>query len=254
MQTGWFSAKLSCKISAIDEVAGEARSMRNHFWSALLICSVLAHSGSRAQTGKTYPTVTKRSTSLTNAPIRQISEDVFQIGLAKVNKRERSVSFPATINMSSNLIEFVCDGGDTKLHESLLRTESSPLHIHLAALLLSKKGPETNSATNSEPVDITVSWDNAAKKADLEELIRKRDPKGQDQAKMPKGNWIYTGWNQYGGKMPSEISGVIIALLGDSTALINSKDQDHENDEIWFINENKTPKVGTSVEITLRFK
>jgi len=57
--------------------------------------------------------------------------------------------------MSSNLIEFVCDGGDTKLHESLLRTESSPLHIHLAALLLSKKGPETNSATNSEPVDIT---------------------------------------------------------------------------------------------------
>ena len=68
-----------------------------------------------------------------------------------------------------------------------------------------------------------------------------------------KGNWVYTGWNQYGGRLPSEISGVVIALLGDSTALINSKDPDHEDDQLWHINPENTPSVGTKVEIKVTF-
>jgi hypothetical protein len=248
------SGILLVKPDQLAKVAGQrSYVMQRSFWIALFICALLPYSQSRAQTGKTYPTVSKRTEALTNSPIKQISADLFQIGLATINKKERTVSFPAIVNMSSNLIEFVCDGGDTKLHESLFRTEASPLHIHLAALLLSK--PATNSAgsTNGQPIAISVLWDDGKQKANLEELISKRDPKKGGDATMPNGNWTYTGWNQYGGKMPAEISGVVIALLGDSTALINSRDQDHENEEIWYVNDKKTPRVGTPVEIILKF-
>lgn len=203
-----------------------------------------------AQSGSTYPTVTRKAAALTNAPIQQISTNQFRIGLVLLDKSSRSLTFPAAINMSSNLIEFVCDSGDTKLHESLLRTDVSPLHVHLAALLLSKSSP---GDTNPIPVSISVLTGKDQPARPLEDFIQKSDPKSGKASPMAKGNWVYTGWNQYGGRLPSEISGVVIALLGDSTALINSKDPDHEDDQLWRINPENTPSVGTKVEIKVTF-
>src|SRR4051794_3308227 len=94
------------------------------WWSALHISfGLLIICPNRAQTDKAYPTTTHRAERLTNAPVVQLSGNLFQIGLARVNSKDRTITFPATINMSSNLIEFVCDGGETKLHESLFRTD-----------------------------------------------------------------------------------------------------------------------------------
>jgi len=220
--------------------------------SALIFCLATIFSGTLcAQNGTTYPTVTKHANALTNAPVEKLSENIFRVGKVMLDKKNHTLSFPAAINMSSNLIEFVCDSGDTKLHESLLRTEISPLHLHLAALLLSKPGSES---TNGLPITISITSVGQTNTQPLEEFIQKKDPKTGKQTTMPKGNWLYTGWQGYGGRIPGEISGVVIALLGDSTALINSRDSDHENDQIWEVNAAVVPAVGTKVEVTIRFE
>jgi hypothetical protein len=220
---------------------------------ALLRISVLCFLGVPAfgQNGPSYPTVTKKAAALTNAPVRQISSNLFRIGQVTINTTTRALQFPSTVNMNSDLIEFVCDGGDTKLHESLFRTDASPLHIHLGALLLSKPG---SNSTNGIPVSITVSRGSGTEEVPLEKFILKADPKTKKQSAMPGGNWVYSGWNAYQGRMPSEISGVVIALLGDSTALINCRDPDHDDDQLWYINPRVTPPVGVPVEISIHFK
>ena len=113
-------------------------------------------------------------------PVRELSPGVFEVGNVRLSKEAQTVTFPALINMSSNLIEYACDGGDTRLHESLLRTDALPFNIHLASLLTCKDLPQPRALLDEAPVDglpiaIEVQWDEqgATRTVPLEQLVLK---------------------------------------------------------------------------------
>lgn len=211
---------------------------------------------SSPQTARENPPAKKADP--TKPVITSISPTEFQIGLVTLDKKTRSIRFPAEINMDANLIEYVCDGGNNKLHECLLKTEANALHIHLAALLLSdpaaNKGTSTNE--NSAPVSIRVSWKNGPemKSVALEEMIAKRDPASKKESEMPPDQWIYNDTGLDAKRFQAHNSGIIIALIEDASALISTTDRDKANDEVWFVNQQKCPPVATPVEVTLQFK
>src|SRR6185312_704288 len=63
-----------------------------------------------------------------------------QIGLVRLDKHQKSVQFPAVLNQDHGLIEYLLVTARGKTHESLLKTEAEPYHIHVAMLLLGAKG------------------------------------------------------------------------------------------------------------------
>src|SRR5688500_14160955 len=81
----------------------------------------------------------------TNQPtIKQIAPGRFQVGRVTLDKPSRSVTFPAIINMTEAIVEYVVVTREGKVHESLLRTDVPPKDIHVAMLLLDAKGAGTN--------------------------------------------------------------------------------------------------------------
>ncbi len=62
----------------------------------------------------------------------------------RINKRERTVSFPAVINLRQGTIEYLLVNSWGKVHESILRTDTEPYRIHVVMLLLGDKGAGTN--------------------------------------------------------------------------------------------------------------
>src|SRR5688500_7158315 len=75
----------------------------------------------------------------TNAPIKDLGEGRLQIGNVTVDSKQKSLTFPALVNMTTGLVEYLVVTTGGKVHESLLRTDAEPFHIHSAMLLLGLK-------------------------------------------------------------------------------------------------------------------
>jgi len=85
------------------------------------------------------------ASSATNQPLKQIGPGIFELGKVRLDKGRRAVSFPAALNMNDGPVEYLIVTTSGKTHESLLRTDVEPYHIHLAMLLLGATGAGTNS-------------------------------------------------------------------------------------------------------------
>lgn len=213
---------------------------------------VLAQSG--AQPGKGAGHV------VTNAPLKQISVGVFEIGAVRLDKTKRTVSFPGAVNMDRGLVEYFLVHATGKTHESVLRTEAEPYHIHVASLLLGAKGA-TNSAAGSGGVRAPVIGDDASmfvswqtngveKRVPVEDWIFNLETKST----MTRSEWKYNGSRVVEGIFLAQREGSVVAVIADPDAMINNPRPGRDNDQIWQVNTNTVPPVGTPVQFTIQFE
>jgi hypothetical protein len=194
----------------------------------------------------------------TNAPLKAISPGVFELGKVRLNKDNKSVSFPAVVNLSPGLIEYVLVTENGKIHESLFRTEAEPFHIHTAMLLLGAKGAGTNhfpeQSTQPLPGDkvmIDVTWRDAKSRPHtraVEEFVYNQ----QTKSTMSRGHWTYNGSRVFEGTFIAQQDGSIVSLIEDVDALINNPRPGRESDEIWEVSTNGLPALNTPVEVKIR--
>lgn len=209
------------------------------------------------QAGSTPPALG----SNTNLPIREISKDQIQIGKVILDKKARTISIPTVVNMDRPPLEYFLVTATGKLHESLLKTEADPLHIHVAMLLLGAKGAmsadpalfhDPKSEIPGDKVSISVSWIFEDRKVvrKAEELIFNLETKSA----MTPGTWTYNGSRMVDGQFVAQKEGSVLSLMADPYALINNPRPGRENDEIWTVMTNAVPKVDTAVELTLKIE
>ena len=72
------------------------------------------------------------------------------MGQIIVDKEAREARLPATVDKTNGLMEYLLVASYGKTHESVLKTDAEPSHIHLAMLLLGARGAPSDS-TNTNP-------------------------------------------------------------------------------------------------------
>jgi hypothetical protein len=193
----------------------------------------------------------------TNLAVRPLGGGEFEIGLVRLNKHERSVRFPAEVNMREQTVEYAVVHRTGKTHESVLRTEARPQDIHVAMLLLGAKpvmtrsfGPDGKALPLGESVRIEVSWTNAAGAVTrpIEDLVW--NPEAKES--LPRGDWIYNGSNFSEGAFTAQRDGSIISIHIDPEALVNNPRPGRENDDLHTPHAEKLPPLGTPVQVTMR--
>lgn len=200
----------------------------------------------------------RAAAATTNAPIKEISPGIFQIGQVTIDKGKRTASFPAMLNINdAAAIEYFLVTENGKIHESALRTTAEPYHINLALLLLGATGAGTNAfrqtnqpAIPGDKVQLEVSWVSLEKttRVPAESMIENR------LTKMPlaPGPWIYNGSQIYEGTFIAQLEGSIISVITDPIAIINNPRADAENDDLWQIRTNNLPPLNWPMEVTVR--
>ncbi|RYD39074.1 MAG: hypothetical protein EOP85_16590 [Verrucomicrobiaceae bacterium] len=71
--------------------------------------------------------------------VKKLDENRYQVGQVIFDRKKREVRFPAKVNMTEGLLEFLLVHEKGKLHESLFSTTTSPTDISLALTLLRYK-------------------------------------------------------------------------------------------------------------------
>jgi hypothetical protein len=213
----------------------------------------------------------------TNLPLQQISADVFQLGTVRLDKRRKTVQFPAFLNMNDGVIEYLLVNAKGKAYESLLRTDTEPYYIHLAMLLTGARGaPQTPallnapfvpfhinraaSATNlpplpailGDPITIELAWRTNAqpKNVRAEDCLFNLSTK----TNATRGPWTYNGSRVVHGVFMAEQGESIVALIDDIDAMVNNPRPGSDNDQIWQINSNVVPPLNTPVDVTFKLE
>jgi len=204
---------------------------------------------------------------LTNAPIRQITPGVFQVGGVRLDQKARTASFPAVVNMDNGLIEYLLVHTSGKTHESLLKTDIEPVHLQVAMLLLGARGgpPSTNPPSGGqligskdadvspvppgESVNISLHWQPSGReqKKRLEELVFNRKTK----TLMTPGGFVFTGSKIWEGVFVAQREGSIVAVVSDPDAMFNNPRPGRDDDERWEISSKAVPPIGTPVQVSI---
>ena len=187
-------------------------------------------------------------------PVRDLGGGVFEIGKVLLNQPARTVTFPALVNMRAGVVEYLVVTSAGKVHESVLRTEAEPFHIHAAMLLLGVKTAGSNDLAvffdrtkqlPGERVKISASWRDQS--LPIQELVFHAERK----APMSVPHWIYNGSQTREGKFLAQQEGSIISLIADPSALVNNPREDRENDELWTVRANALPEIGEPMQVTI---
>ena len=199
------------------------------------------------------------SASVTNLPLKQIGPGIFELGKVRLDKQRRTVSFPAVVNMNEALLEYLVVTSAGKVHESLLRTDTEPWHVHVAMLLLGAKGAGTNDFPEDhikplpgDKVSIELSW-----KAGRKEKRHRAEEFVYDRAKkttMRRGPWIYTGSRVFEGVFIAQRDGSLVSLIEDGDALINNPRLGRDDDDNWQVHGKGLPPLESLVEVTIRLE
>lgn len=200
--------------------------------------------------------------------IKKLDETRFQVGEVIFDQKSREIRFPARVNMTEGLLEYLVVHQNGKIHESLFSTEIAATHLNLAFTLLRYKPSRELYAIPSEtggvsnrfedvPADIKAAarvnlfaeWKEKDKtrKFPVNELIQ-QEAKG---TAMPVGPWVYGGSDFHDGKFVAQTTGDIAAIFSEMASLINYPGEDNGDDTVWIPFPKRLPPTGTEVTIII---
>lgn len=191
--------------------------------------------------------------------IEKTGENTFRIGRVKCDRATKTISFQAKVQMREGLLEYALVTTKGKVHEALFATEASPLHIHMAALLLGlapQGDPKQGEVPKPVPILIEVEWstNGPEKKLALEELvaIAHDSPQGKIGGTLTRGSWLYQGSMLDANGFAAEREGSIISVISDSYALAGNPRPDSADDLLHVPNTALLPAKEMPVTVSFR--
>ena len=195
----------------------------------------------------------------TNLPVRSLGGGLFQVGEVTIDQSNRTVRFPASVNLREETIEYAVVHRTGKTHESIFRTAARPQDIQFALLLLGARplmtnrfGADGKALPLGDRVRIAAAWTNQGVRVEfaMEDLVLDK----QTKRTLSRGEWIYNGSNFSEGAFAAQRDGSIISTHIDPDALINNPRPGRENDDLYVPVTALLPAIGTPVEITIRLR
>lgn len=200
--------------------------------------------------------------------LERLEDGSMKIGKVVFDPETRRIRFPAWINQTEGLLEFLVVHKKGKIHESLLATDISATNLNVAFKLLRYKASrelylkleedqslanEFHEATEEEKresrVRIRFEWQSG----DETRTVEARDwvVHATHEQNMPDDPWVYGGSFVHNGKFVAESSGDLIAIFLSNAALINFAGDDNEDDGVWFPHATRVPAPQTPVTVII---
>ncbi|QUE49562.1 hypothetical protein KBB96_11825 [Luteolibacter ambystomatis] len=202
--------------------------------------------------------------------IERLDGSRYKLGEITFDQKSREIRFPAKVNMTEGLLEYLVVHSRGKVHESLFSTEVSPTKLNVVFTLLrypaSKELYATDSPVDHEAgtkfpnvaadvkagarVDIKVEWSDGTGKTravPVNEWIAHAVTEKQ----MPSGPWVYGGSEISNNRYQAEATGDVVAIFLSSSAILNYPGKDNNDDEAWLPFPKRVPAIGTPVVLII---
>lgn len=172
--------------------------------------------------------------------IRESGPDELQIGSVRLNKRKRTISFPAKVAEKERALEYAIVHETGKTHEALLSTSAAIQDVHVAALLLDAGGL-------SPQIELTWRKHGGEARVPLHSMI------GMKEGSLD-AVWRYNGSELIHGGFAASREGSVVALMNDPSALVNHPAAGAlMKDDVFFAQRAQLPPEGVQVTVVMTF-
>lgn len=197
--------------------------------------------------------------------IKKVGETKFRLGEIDFDAKTREIRLPVTVNFrEGGPVEYLLVHETGKVHESILATPVSPLHVEIVLKLLRYKAgsgdvfdpflPEAERASQGgkkeERGDLASFFFETAgaePRPAYEMIID-----GETAEAMSPGAWVHTGSQVQDGGFLAESEGSIIAIYLDPAAIFNMTREGADIDERWGARHTVIPEIGTRGTLVIR--
>lgn len=200
--------------------------------------------------------------------LERLDDGSMKIGEVVFDPETRKIRFPAWINQTEGLLEFLVVHENGKIHESLLATDISATNLNVAFKLLRYKASRELYLKLEEDQSLANEFHEATEEQKRESRVRVRfEWRSGDETRtveardwvvhaaheqnMPDDPWVYGGSFVHNGKFVAEASGDLIAIFLSNAALINFAGDDNEDDGVWFPHASRVPAEQTPVTVVI---
>ena len=186
--------------------------------------------------------------------VREREDGVLSIGKVTADPETKEITLPAQVNAVEGTVEYALVTRGGKVHESLLATDASPVHLHLAVLLLGLAPTNANAPLPQFAMEVEWRGNGSARRAALEDLIvrAKESPEGPAKGTLRCPAWEYGGSRVVEGRLMAAVEGSVISLISDPMALVNVPRLGPVDDRLYVPNKGRLPALG--MPVTLRLK
>jgi hypothetical protein len=190
------------------------------------------------------------------ALLRRIQDNLYRIADITVDTKQRTVTFPAKVNLTQGILEVLICTEYGKTHESLLVTNVDPLQLNVAFLLLGLEGGNAvkYQGDPTKPVGSPVEIWLKVKKGDKEQLIRTEDWVYNTHKNRPMlhTQWIYVGSVLTRDGFMAQREGQIATTFHDPFALIDNPLPGGGDDTVYVVHTKEVPPSGTLVTVVIK--
>lgn len=225
---------------------------------SMTVCIGLAETQSRREfpplPGR--PPAPTQSTENAKPSVQRIDPNLYRVGDVVVDTKERTVTFPARVNLTQGVLEVLICTEYGKTHESLLSTKIDPLHLNVALLMLGLEGGRAvkYQGDPTKPVGSPVEIWFRVKDGEKEKLIRAEDWVYNTHAKRPMlhTHWVYVGSVLTADGFMAQREGQIVTTFHDPFTLIDNPLPDGGDDTVYVVHTKVVPAVGTPVTVVFK--
>ena len=188
--------------------------------------------------------------------IRKIAKNIYRIGDIAVDTKERTVTFPAQVNLTRGVLEVLICTEYGKTHESLLSTKVDPLHLNVALLLLGLEGGRAvkYQGDPTKPVGSPVEIWLKVKEADEEKVLRAEDWVWNTHRNRPMlhTHWVYVGSVLTKEGFMAQRDGQIVTTFHDPFTLIDNPLPGGGDDTVYVVHTQEVPAQRTPVTVVIK--
>ncbi len=202
----------------------------------------------------------------TEPALEKLDDGRMRLGKIEFNPKTREIRFPARINQTEGLLEFLLVHENGKIHESLLATDISAVNLNVVLKLLHYKASRELYQKIKEDGSLSSEFEPTTEEAKtgsrLKVLVSKDDSKAvpvnewishaPTEKPMPAAPWIYGGSSFNQGRFLAESSGDLFAIFLSNSALVNFSGKDNQDDNVWLPHPTRVPEVGAPVTVILQ--
>jgi len=188
--------------------------------------------------------------------IHRIDKNTYRIGDVVVDTKQRTVTFPARVNLTQGVLEVLICTEHGKRHESLFVTKVDPLHLNVALLMLGLEGGNAvkYQGDPTKPVGSPVEIWLKVKDRDKERLLRAEDWVTNTHKNRPMlhTHWVYVGSVLTKDGFMAQREGQIVTTFHDPFTLIDNPLPGGGDDTVYVVNRKEVPAQGTPVTVVIK--
>ena len=200
--------------------------------------------------------VPAQSPDETKAPVQRIDANLYRVGDVVVDTKDRTVTFPAKVNLTQGILEVLICTEYGKTHESLLSTRVNPLHLNVSLLMLGLEGGRAvkYQGDPTKPVGSPVEIWFKVKDGETEKLLHAEDWVYNTHAKRPMlhTHWVYVGSVLTPDGFMAQREGQIVTTFHDPFTLIDNPLPGGGDDTVYVVHTKAVPPVGTPVTVIFK--